>query len=327
MSAFREQAALALRALAVRSPTSYSWFGEPARPLPRAVAATLPAAAVRGHLVDRLTTELYRSFYIRGAPVPHHPRDAAPAHSDAAFVAQLSAANTGAGGWESGWIVEAVAAGSVTVARDGLRVGIPVSECEPSPAGATVRLRRGNEHRSIAPGFYVALGDVDWVDADGIELRIYLHATAAGAAPLVAAATRRLNERRLPFTLKVLAHPASYFRCDAAVVYLRRPDFGRARAAIGEIVAACGAYLRPDVPALTRRLAPGVAVAEHVTGEGGSFGSSRCRLLAEGALVAHERGTHAQAARLDAVAERFAARGLDLDAPHLAPGSRDGYAL
>jgi hypothetical protein len=327
MSAFRDQVALAMRALAVTSATSYSWFGEPARPLPRAAADTLPPAAVRDYLLRRLTNELYRSFYVRGAPIPHHPRDVAPARSDAAFVAGLSAANAGAGGWESGWAVDAVGARSVSVARNGLRVSVPPSDCEPSPAATMVRLRRGNEQRSVAPGFYIALSDAEGVDAGDTELRVYLHVIAAGAAPLVATATRLLNDLDLAFTLKVLAHPANYGRCDAAVLYLRRPEFDRARQALGEIVSACAAYLRPEVPALTRPLAPGVAVAEHMTRDGGSFGSSRCGLLADGALRAHERGARAPAARVDAVAERFAARGLDIDKPYLAPGARDAYAL
>jgi hypothetical protein len=325
---YRDQVASALGALALTG-TAYSWFGEPAPPLRRAVAATLPPAVVRDYLLERLTTELYGSFYTRGAPVPHHPRDAVPARADRAFVAALSAANGGAGGWDHGWIAEAGSGRWITVVRDGLRVTAPSSAVEPPSArpGDAVRLRRGNEQVRRAPGFYIALGDADWHEGGDVELRVYLHVTAAGAAPLVAAATRALNERGVPFSLKLAGHPAAYARCDAGVLYLRRGDFGGARAVLRELIATCAPYLHPAVPALTRPVAPGVAVAEHVPGHGGSFGTSRCRLVAEGALEAHERNATALRARVDAVAARFAARGLDIDAPYLAPGSGDVYAL
>jgi hypothetical protein len=70
-----------------------------------------------------------------------------------------------------------------------------------------------------------------------------------------------------------------------------------------------------------------VAVAEHVPEHGLSFGSSRCRLLAEGVVAAYERGATALPARLEAVARCFSERGLDLDRPYLAPGSSDVYEL
>jgi hypothetical protein len=54
---------------------------------------------------------------------------------------------------------------------------------------------------------------------------------------------------------------------------------------------------------------------------------SRCRLIAEGIVAAHERGASRLCDRLDAVAHRFAESGLDLDVPYLAPGSSDSYEL
>jgi len=328
LTCYRDQVASALAALTLTG-TSYSWFGEPSPPLRHAVAATLSPAVVREHLLGRLTGELYGSFYTRGAPIPRHPHDTVPAKADPAFVAALSAANAGAGGWDRGWIVHAVGERSITVARDGLRVIVPARAAEPPDAelGAVVHLRRGNEQTGRAPGFYVALGDADWPAGDDIELRVYLHVIAAGAALLVTNATRALNERAVPFTLKVVGHPAGYRRGDAAVLYLRRGDFGQARAVVRELVAVCGPYLRPVVPALTYPLAPGVAVAEHVPGHGDSFGASRCRLIAEGALEAHERGATTLIERVGAVGARFAVRELDLDVPYLAPRSWNGYEL
>ena len=329
MNPYRQQATAALRAVAVKTPTSYAWFGRASRPLPPAVAATVRPGLQREYLLDRLEAALYHSFYRHGRPLPHRPGDGPPFSRDSLFVDALSAANVGQGGWDPGWFVEADEGRLVRVTRDGLRMSDPASECRPpeSAPGRPTSVRRLKEHRSLSPWFYFAFGDADDGYVDAVETRVYFNVTAAGAAPLVATATRTLNEAAVPFSLKVLNHPANFTCCDAGVLYLRRGAFSRAREPLRAVASACSPYLRPDAPAFTRPLCAGIAVAEHVPGHGESFGSSRCRLLAEGVLAAHERGTTTPAGRLDAVAERFAERGLDLDVPYLAPSSSEAYVL
>jgi hypothetical protein len=174
----------------------------------------------------------------------------------------------------------------------------------------------------------MAFGDVEpVVDAGGIEERVYFNVGAEGAVRLVARCTRLLNDAGIPFDLKVVGDPRAAARCDAAVLYLERGGFRRARERLRAIVTDCGAHLGGDPPALTRPLAPGVSVGEHALGSGVSFGASRCRLLAEAIVAADERGITALAGRLDTVARQFAEQGLDVDAPYLAPGSAEHYAL
>jgi hypothetical protein len=332
MIAYREQLAGALRAIAVTSPTSFTWFGIGSRPLPRAIVVALPPATSRQYLVDALQRELYRSFYTQGRPVPAQPAGSVPAPSDPRFVQALSRANSGSGGWEPGWRIARTDAESVQVQRGGLSVRVRVEDCravddlyEP---GMPVCLRRPKDLGAGLPGFYVALGDVALpAGRDGTEVRIYFNVTAAGASRLVAVCTRLLNTARVPFSLKVLDHPTGYDRCDAAVLYLQAGGFDRARESLSAITAACAPHLRRDSPAFTKPLAPGVSVAEHDPGVGTSFGSSRCRLVAEGIVAAHERGHGSLADRIDGVARRFADRGLDLEAPYLAPGSSGRYGI
>jgi hypothetical protein len=329
MSDYRDQVARALRAVAVTSASSYAWFGSPSRPLPRAVLAALPAAAVRQYLIDALERELYRSFYREGGPVPTRPDRGVPAGCDPAFVQALSGANVGSGGWESGWRVEAVNRGDVQVERDGLHVRVRASDCRGScQVGALVGLRRPKELRASSPGFYLALGDAALrLGRDDIEVRVYFNLHPAGAAPLVASCTRLLNDARVPFSLKVLDHPAGFSRCDAAVLYLDEAGFDHARASLSAIASARARDLRGEPPAFAKPLAPGMSVGEHRADLGGSFGTSRCRLVAEGVVLAHERGERRLADRMDAVARRFADHGLDIAAPYLAPGSGGRYAL
>jgi hypothetical protein len=329
---YREQLMTALRAVAVTSSTSYAWFGSASRPLPRELRSALTSDAKRECLVQAIERELYRSFYTQGRPVPHSPEGVVTAPPDDSFAEALSRANTGAGGWEPGWRIETVEQGTVRVERGGLRVLASASDCRPErdtrKPGAPVSLRRPKEFPTRSPGFYVAVGDAEQAPSPGeIEIRVYFNATAAGAVPLVGMCTRLLNEAEVPFNLKVLDHPTGFARCDVAVLYLEDGAFARARESLSAIASACAPHLCSDLPAFAKPLARGVAVGEHRSSLGGSFGSSRCRLVAEGVVAAHECGADRLADRVEAVARRFAGQGLNIAVPYLASGSADRYEL
>jgi len=315
VSRYREQVELALRAADVAPPASYTWFGRRSRQLSGAE-----------YLVQTLAAELYRSFYTQGMPVPISRHGAVPASPNPAFVAALSRANEGRGGWQSGWRVERPGPAEWEVARDALRIRVAPADRRGGPV--TVSVRRLKEHREASPGFYTALGDAEpraGGAAREVEVRVYFHLTAAGAVPLVGRSTRLLNAAGVPFELKVVDHPTGFVRADAGVLYLVEPDFVRVRPALRELARACRPHLREEVPAFTRQLAPGVAVGEHDPRLGASFGSTRCRLLAEAIVDAHGLGLEA---RIDTVRRRFEVAGLDLDRAYLArPAAGDGHVL
>jgi uncharacterized protein with GYD domain len=58
-----------------------------------------------------------------------------------------------------------------------------------------------------------------------------------------------------------------------------------------------------------------------------SFGTSRCRLLAEAIWTAFTQGVHEERARLEIVARHFEKSGISLEAPYLNPGSQDRYTF
>jgi HopA1 effector protein family len=328
---YREQVESALRAVAVTSPTSYAWFGRRSRPLPRSVASALAPDSAREILIDGLQSVLYRSFYTQGRPVPVSA-DGVPGLPDRAFVEALSSANSGTGGWQPGWRLVRPERGTVLVERDGLHVRVPVSDCRgvdhDRGAGAPLSVRRPKEILAGPTGFYTALGDIEpSADRDGIEVRVYFNVCAEGAAPLVAVCTRLLNEAEIPFDLKIAGDPAGFSRCDAAVLYLDKAGFGRGRESLRTIISTCAPHLHGDPPAFTKPLAAGVAVGEHRPGLGPSFGTARCRLVAEGIVAAHENGARRLPDRLGVVARLFAKHGIDIDVPYLAPGSTGRYEL
>jgi hypothetical protein len=332
MSMFRDQVADALGVVRVTSPTSYTWFGRPAPPLKRALRSALAPPAARQYLVARLEQELYESFYLRGVPRPHSRQDALPNGADPAFVTALSDANTGTGGWDPGWRVVEVAHddGSIVAERAGLR--LQMDTCDylqsgdgPLALGACVSARLPKELRAASPDFYFACGDTVGASDSAVEVRVYFNLTHTGAVPLLEATTRLLNEQQLPFSIKVVNHPARYFRCDAGVLYLEEGDF--ARAPLRALVAVVTPHLRDETPALTKPLAPGVGIGEHRPALGASFGIGRCRLVAEAIADAYDQRLTALTDRLDAVARRFALHGMDLDTPYLAAGTRNDYVL
>ena len=98
MTRYRRQIEAALRAASVASPTSFTWFGRRSQPLPRALVAMLAPELVREMLIDGLQDVLYGSFYTQGRPVPAG-LNGSPGRTDRAFVAALSQANAGSGGW------------------------------------------------------------------------------------------------------------------------------------------------------------------------------------------------------------------------------------
>jgi hypothetical protein len=295
------------------------------------VAATLAPDSARAFLIGGLQDELYRSFYTQGRPVPAGTKGV-PGRPDQALVEALSRANYGSGGWQPGWQVEVVERDTVLAVRDRLHVRVPISECRAPDddygAGAPLSIRRPKELLAGSPGFYTALGDTEpTAGHNGIELRVYFNISATGAARLVAVCTSLLNETRISFGLKVVDHPAGYARSDAAVLYLDNGDFERMRESLRAIVSTCAPDLCGEPPAFAQPLAPGVAVGEHSLNLGPSFGTSRCRLVAEGIVAADDSGARRLPDRFEAVARRFVYHGLDIDAPYLAPGSAGHYEL
>jgi hypothetical protein len=311
MSRYRDQVAAAVDAVTIRGPTRYAWLGRERRALPASIDAGLDGRARRAYLVTCLGDDLYHAFYCHGRPVPARWAEPEPPFEDHELIAALSAANCGQGSWEPGWTVQHVEDGEVVVAGGRLRARVPMGNCRADGGaldqGAAVMVRLPKELPSFSPGFYTAVGDaVPNGEGSAGFVRVYWNVTRAGAAALVGAVTATLNRAHVPFRLKIADHPLGFERCDAAVLYLGADAFGATRVALREIAARLSGCLEPDIPAFTLLLAPGVGLAEEDGKGDRSFGERRCALLADGIVRAYEHGHTSAAARLDAVADRFA---------------------
>lgn len=321
-------------AVEVESATRYTFRGEP-----RDLAA-MPFAPVsetgrpvklsgdEATLTAILESELYQRLYRR--PADGVGRSVVQGGADHGFIEQLSAANAGNGTWQAGWkVAEVEPGGWVGVARDAVCY-VEASQVRPLGGplqpGLPCRVRVPKEVRHLVLGYYLALGDEEMAESDagrGGLVRLYWNLAADAAPVYLRRLTARLNRDAIPFRTKVIGHPALYQNTDAGVLYLARDDYARALPAIREVLKALADGLRPEVPMFTKRLAPGLGLAEDPL-DGSSFGQSRCRLAAR-ALLRNGRG--APGARAKAVAGSFQREGLDPDHPYLRAGSEDVYDL
>jgi hypothetical protein len=316
--------AAALEALEVRSSTAYAWMGELAE-LPGPLVRLAGTEGVRAGLVASIGWRLYESFYTQGTP--RRPVAAAtPALPDGrtAMSHQLAAANGGTSCLEAGWRILAEEDGRWIVQRGGLRLWADDGEIAsagggPPQIGDVVAVRLPADLPLFSPGYYTARGDRGFSgETPRVLDRVYLSLRPEGAVTFIQEATRRLNREGLAFVAKVVDDPDGFDRRDSAVLAFERADRVRGLAAAEELGAALEPYLGDGAPAMTLPLGPGLAFAED-PGGGESFGAHRCRLIAEAAVDAADRGLRALDDRLAAVERRFAEAGTTLEAPYLGP--------
>ncbi|GAA4180618.1 hypothetical protein GCM10022287_34700 [Gryllotalpicola koreensis] len=148
-------------------------------------------------------------------------------------------------------------------------------------------------------------------------LRCYLHVNPDSAPRVFAGVAAGLESAGVAFAAKLLDNPANFGRPDAAVFYTTRAD---ATALVRSATAMWDEEsFGASVPAFTREVAPGIAVADD-PGDGASFGYHRCALIAHGLSVAGRADPHV---RLGAIIDAFLHAGIDPARPHLGPGQAE----
>lgn len=333
MDDYLKQIETAVRASKVLSPTTYSWFGRKSPILPIEVRQAMSEQTARGYLLFQLQMRLYHNFYC-----PGFARSASAAASRlppiglTAFVRGLSEANSAPREHEEWCEVREAAPGSVRVLKDGVEFFVSCEACR-VPLGAAlapgtfVGVRIPTEFLAVSPGFYLVRGAGESPTGEpGEQIRFYWDLTPAGASPLLSLLTRSLGAAGLPYRLKVLNDEKEFTRADSAVLYVFKLHYQAVAEVLADVYPCIAAHLKAPTPALTKRLAPGLALAED-PGGGESFGLHRCRILAEGIVRAYEQGAQSHEKRLERVLEHVREERIDVDAPYLNAGARDGYTF
>ncbi len=246
----------------------------------------------------------------------------------------LSAANTSRVRHQTDWIIHKVNHdGSALASRHGrtrtLILGQYFSQDAQLPivSDSRVTVLIPRESRPVGNGFYFAFGETpSTIEEDRRLARVYFNMDATGAQLLMRLLTDRFNTFEIPFTLKILNNPALYERRDVAVLYISRYNFRISASLISEILPHLSKQLKNGTPLFTKRLAPGLAVADDPS-DGESFGQSRCKLLANAVIMAWKRGDQTAEARLKALIQEFGSHGLSLEKPYLSKDSTDIYVI
>lgn len=325
----RDELAPVLQALTIHSWNSFSFNGGQPVVLPpnpqQAQTAGAAQATPQLPLTSGIQATLYNECYVKRFP---GPAEHAATHADPGFAQTLSSNNLTQNRWDLNWRIYAVGQNGQLYLQKGefqhsAMPGEYISQGTPLQPGSQVDLWIRRESFQAQPGFYFVYSETPTDSWDEFDLlRYYFHATPESVPALLRYWTTELNRLHVPFRLKTLTDPTHYSRADAMVLYFaRRYHPLAARLALGmpEEVAA---GLRPETPLFARTLRPGIGIAEDPN-NGESFGMHRCRLTAEGVLDAWAAGLQTMDARLHAIEARFRTAQLDLDRPHLSPGSSE----
>jgi hypothetical protein len=272
----------------------------PARATRDALTAALAAVADGADTADLLYAHWYARPLHPAAPPPGCPPD---------LVELLRASHAGFRRWEAGWRVEQVGPRGQAVVRRGAEVRL-LERSDYSPAERPGLLPEAGDEVSVtsrrdrvdpADGWWRTGGrSWSWIAPPAGLVRLYFNVGLAGLPALVAGLTGLLADEPEPWLLKCATDPAVHARADAAVAYL--PPAAVARRASALVALAAG-HARSGRPPLTLQVAPGLAAAVDPGGDE-SFGSHRCRLIAEAA-----------SGGVEAVLERFAHDGVDAARP------------
>jgi hypothetical protein len=311
----------------------------PPRAVPETVREDLLAAlevADRSPAADAaaLAEALYADWYLAVRVSDDSAQEPAPALGplDLDLTDLLREAHVDARRWEPGWTVEGVSSqGRVAVTRDGrrrilARVDVlPVARvCLPPRPGDAVRVVARRDALDEASAFWFTYS-ADW-DESSVPpslVRVYWNVRRRSAPALVGALTGGLAAAGTTYSLKVAVGDGDVDRPDRAVLYLTRDAFAVATPAIRRAHHELAGALLSYVPRLTRRLEPGLALADD-PGTGESFGQHRCRLVAD-AIRGDDGGSADPEGRAATVVAYLAAAGLDPARPYLRPGSDEDH--
>ena len=262
-------------------------------------AALAVLAACPSRDVTARARHLYGHWYAvprAGATVPPGtPRD---------LVEGLRAAHAATDRWERGWRIADVGPRGQALLRRGDEVRL-LERCDLSSVERPGLLPRpGDEAWATARRDRVDPGDGWWRTAGAAWawtapparlVRLFYAVELPALDALVARLTALLDTEPEPWMLKCATAPQTHARADATVLFVTAAAAERHAAALA---AAAPAGAPDHRPPLTLRVARGVAAAVDPGGDE-SFGSHRCRLIAEAG------------GDVDAVAARLRADGID----------------
>jgi hypothetical protein len=320
-----------LEMLVLESPTSFTLGGHRFQANGSPMMPGPSMGGSKDPLSNALQMQLYLHCYARRFTGAIEPMLFADGGKD--LTAELAQASASRERWEAGWeVMRILPSGQVAVQRNGFnRVLWPGEYVAPDnmggmpPRGSFVSVYCRRQSTTVQPGFYFAFGETltDQQDESN-PVRFYWNIGADAITQLVREITGVLNRHQIPFRFKCQVRAGFYKRTDAAVLYMAKRYYRITAELLEDIWQKLEPQLQPDTPLFCKRLGRGLGLAED-PGNGESFGSHRCRLLAEAICHAQALGKRSVEERLEEIEKHFKQSRLTLASPYLNPGSMDNY--
>ncbi|PHN00831.1 T3SS effector HopA1 family protein [Flavilitoribacter nigricans] len=254
---------------------------------------------------------------------------------DHRFTGRLRSANSTRERFDHGWRVQEIerdggilirkgASKRYTYPGDFLREGNNMGALQ---TGESIRLL--NRHELLEErtnGFFYIFGDTVLDLNIESNVRLYFNLRAESAHQLIAYLSENLNHWQVPFQFKCLQHPHMYDRRDAGVLYFGKQYFSIVMEVIAAGWSTLKNYLKEEVPLFTRKLTGGISFAESPVDTSESFGTSRCKIIAQG-IVAAWKQEQSKESWLNYILRHIEDNYLRLEAMYLNPHSVYPYSF
>jgi len=232
---------------------------------------------------------------------------------------------------ESGWQVKQISTkGRILAIRDQQeRVLMPgefvwtLNKESTLKPGSTVDVTSMRESSDALPGFWVS-HSAGWEQITGLILRIYWNTGFEGALTLIKSFTDMIPAG-IEYSFKVPVEPEGFNRADVVLLYISHNDFELLLPTLKQIHTDVVGSLQNETPKLTHQLGTGLSFAIEPREVTESFGTHRCRLIAQAATSSTTHQPISDQELYKRIEHEFLQTGINLEWPHLDKRVTDGY--
>lgn len=256
---------------------------------------------------------------------------------DVDFYDSLHASNTGTGYYDHGWlIIKQVSHDNFSVKKNGLTLLVNShkhikAEEKLSTIGDFISILMPKN--LVQNGFYMAVGNEgvsrhNLAGENSQTVRIYFNVSSDDSTLLMRHITEELNKLSVEFTYKTLYDSGDYGRYDSGVLYIQKSAYEVVHPILQQISHIFSSTFGTAVPLFTKKIGSGIGLAEepvHHFSDRESFGSHRCRVVADGFLESWNSSLDSPQYRVEKILKNFALLRIDIDKPYLNPDSEDIY--
>lgn len=253
--------------------------------------------------------------------------------SDKSFLTALVSANTSVSNWDSNWVIEQKLANGRFVAKKNSHYKIlnhsefklvNIQKVIPKE-GDVISIDCKRDSSVYQSAFYYAFGNEVECDQNLVTLvRVYFNIESHNAPQLLKLISSELNKYFIPFTFKCLNQSTYYSRIDSAVLYIQKPYYNITKHVLTNAFEEQSFNFNDATSLFTKKIMKGVSVAEE-PGDGESFGTSRCGMLANSLINSKNKGIESPEEILDDAEFFFQNCGINIYNAYLNKGSTDTY--